>query len=90
MYKQPHNAKKKSLLRCDFRIKTMFGSSLPPVGVEGFISYLRYLCLFAYNGVQHILCCVFVFFVLGCRFLWYFFNVYLRSVNEFQSQFSPT
>ena len=21
--------------------------------------YLRYLCLFAYNGVQHILCCVF-------------------------------
>ena len=22
------------------------------------MSYLRYLCLFAYNGVQHILCCV--------------------------------
>jgi hypothetical protein len=24
--------------------------------VGGFMSYLRYLCLFAYNGVQHILC----------------------------------
>jgi hypothetical protein len=23
------------------------------------MSYLRYLCLFAYSGVQHILCCVF-------------------------------
>jgi hypothetical protein len=30
------------------------------------MSYLRYLCLFVYSGVQHILCCVFVlfFFVL--------------------------
>ena len=30
------------------------------------MSYLRYLCLFGYSGVQHILCCVFVliFFVL--------------------------
>ena len=25
------------------------------------MSYLRYLCLFTYNGVQHILCCVFLF-----------------------------
>ena len=25
------------------------------------MSYLRYLCLFGYNGVQYILCCVFVF-----------------------------
>jgi hypothetical protein len=24
------------------------------------MSYLRYLCLFAYSGVQHILCCVLV------------------------------
>ena len=24
--------------------------------------YLRYVCLFTYNGVQHILCCVFFFF----------------------------
>jgi len=30
------------------------------------MSYLRYLYLFAYSGVQHMLCCVFVlsFFVL--------------------------
>ena len=25
------------------------------------MSYLRYLCLFAYSGVHHILCCVFMF-----------------------------
>jgi hypothetical protein len=24
------------------------------------MSYLRYLCLFTYTGVQHILCCVFL------------------------------
>jgi hypothetical protein len=27
------------------------------------MSYLRYLCLFAYSGVQHILCCAFALFV---------------------------
>jgi hypothetical protein len=37
--------------------------------------YLRYLCLFVYNGVQDILRCVFgLFFVLlsilCCQFLW--------------------
>jgi hypothetical protein len=34
--------------------------------VGGLMSYLRYLCLFAYSGVQHILCCISVlfFFVL--------------------------
>jgi len=31
---------------------------------RGLMSYLRYLCLFAYGGVQHILCCVFCFFFL--------------------------
>jgi hypothetical protein len=25
------------------------------------MSYLRYLCLFTYKGVKHILCCVFCF-----------------------------
>jgi len=59
--------------------------------VVGLMSYLRYLYLFAYSGVQHILCCVFVLFVfvwctLYCQFLWIvhfwlplsvFFNVYL-------------
>ena len=36
------------------------------------MSYLRYLCLFANSGVQHILCCVFglFVFVLCCQFLW--------------------
>ena len=44
-----------------FRIKTMFGSSLYfQLFVGGFMSYLRYLCLFAYSGVQHILCYVFI------------------------------
>ena len=43
--------------------------------VGGLMSYLRYLCFFAYGNVQHILCCVFVllFFVLCdlcCQFLW--------------------
>ena len=40
-------------------------------------SFLRYLCLLAYSGVQHILCYVFVLFVfllctLCCQFLWIF------------------
>jgi hypothetical protein len=26
------------------------------------MSYLRYFCLFAHSGVQHILCCVLVLF----------------------------
>ena len=39
------------------------------------MSYLRYLCLFEYGGVQHILCCVFALFVFVmctqyCQFLW--------------------
>jgi hypothetical protein len=28
------------------------------------MSYLRHLCLFAHRGIQHILCCVFVFICL--------------------------
>jgi hypothetical protein len=42
-----------------FRNHLLFGSSLVVCGER--ISYLRYLCLFVYSGVQHILCCVFVF-----------------------------
>ena len=30
------------------------------------MSYLRYLCLFTYSDVQHILCCVFVLFFFVC------------------------
>ena len=42
----------------------------------GFMSYLRYVCLFAYSGIQHILlCCGFVLFVIVlcaqcCQRLW--------------------
>ena len=36
--------------------------------VGGLISYLSYLCLFAYSGVQHILCCIFCFVFL--RLVW--------------------
>jgi hypothetical protein len=42
----------------NFRIKTMFGSSLPPVVCRRVMSFLRYLCLFAHSAAQHILCCV--------------------------------
>jgi len=43
--------------------------------VEVFMSYLRYVYLFAHSEVQHILCCVFVWFffalcTLCCHFLW--------------------
>ena len=43
--------------------------------VGGHMFYLRYLCLLAYSGVQHILRCVFVLFffvlcTLCCQILW--------------------
>jgi hypothetical protein len=34
--------------------------------VGGLMSYLRYLCLIAYSGVQHILCCISVLFFSSC------------------------
>jgi hypothetical protein len=45
-------------------------SAIPQI--TGIMNYLRYLCLFGYSGVQHILCCVFVllFFVMCTQFLW--------------------
>ena len=47
--------------RYDFRIKTMFGWSLPPV-VCRMAHVLFTLSVFVYViGAQHILCCVFVF-----------------------------
>ena len=53
--------------RCSVRLFLQFF-------VGGLISYLRCLCLFAHNGIQHIMCCVFAlsFFVLCalcCQFL---------------------
>jgi len=68
-----------SVLWCPLRFwhkKTMFGSSLPLVVCrDGGSCLSRYLFLFAYSNVQHILCCVFVliFSVLStlcCQFLW--------------------
>jgi hypothetical protein len=58
------------------------------------MSYLRYLCLFAYSGVKHILHCVFVLFMFVLCTLcfqfpwivhsWYsvFSNVYLPLKKE--------
>ena len=46
----------------DFRIKTTFGSSLPPVvcrKAHVVFTFSVFVCL---RGVQYILCCVFVFF----------------------------
>jgi hypothetical protein len=53
-------------VRYEFRIKTMFGSSLPPVVSKkgGLMSYLRCLFLLAHRCVQHILCCMFCFVCL--------------------------
>ena len=58
--------------------------------VGDLLSYLRYLCLFAYSGVQHILCSDFVLFFfillpvsLDCPFLLAnsaFSNVYLNDL----------
>ena len=41
-------------------MEAMFASSLPPVVCGGLVSCLRYLCLFACDGVQRVLCCVFL------------------------------
>ena len=34
--------------------------------VDERVSYLRYVCLFVYSGVQHILCCVLLCFSSPC------------------------
>jgi len=55
--------------------------------VGGSMSYVRYLCLFAYSGVQDILCCVFalIFFVLLQISLdspfWLPFRYFLTFIN---------
>jgi hypothetical protein len=52
-------------VRYDFRIKTMFidSSSLPPIICRRVHVLFTLFVLFAYSGVQHILCCAFVLFV---------------------------
>jgi hypothetical protein len=73
--------------------KTMFISSLPPVLCRRALSYLHYLCLFAYSGFQHILSCVFhPLCTLFYQFLWIvhfwpsvIYNVLLWLVLEIDS-----
>jgi hypothetical protein len=60
-------------VRYDFRMKTMLGSSFPPVVCRMVdVLFLFYMCLFTHSGVQHILCCV---FVLHCLRLVFVLNV---------------
>ena len=70
---------------------SMFGSSLPSVVCRSaHVLYLRYVCLFAYSGVQHILRCVFVFLhlvypalpvSLDCSLPLAFSNVYYKALK---------
>jgi hypothetical protein len=51
---QGQNVYQSYLTKCDSYIRG---------GGWGLMSYQRYLCLLAYTGVQHILCCVFALLV---------------------------
>ena len=48
--------------------------------VEGCMFYLRYLCLVAHSGVQHIMCCVFALF----------FNIIISSPCQRQCELLPS
>ena len=84
-------------VRYDFRIKTTCGCLYLQLFVGWLMSYLRYSCMFAHSGVQHILCCVFVlfFFVvlpvsLDCPFLiaaWIFIYNSIFQIQNFIVQF---
>jgi hypothetical protein len=61
-------------VRYVYLMRTMFGSSLPPV-VCGCACLLRFWWLIVHSGIQHIFCCVFVLFffvlcTLCCQILW--------------------
>jgi len=57
----------------DFRIKTMFGSSLPPVVCRRAHVLFTLFVFVWYSGVQHILCCVFgLFFLVLCTLCCHF------------------
>ena len=60
-----------------FPLKKIFGSSLLIVVCRR--SYLCFMCLIAYIGVQRILCCVFVLFVL----------VYVVSLSGLSTFYCP-
>ena len=58
----------------DFRMETMFGSSLPPVICRRAHVSFTLVVFVWYSGVIHILCCVFFFFFFRlvyqcCQFL---------------------
>ena len=62
-------------VRYDFRMKTVFDSSLPPVVCKRAHVLFTLFVFVCYSGVQHMLCCVFVLFffvlcTLCCQFLW--------------------
>jgi len=59
-------------LRSEFRIKTMFCSSLPPVVCRRDHVLFTLFVFVWYSGVQHVLCFVFAlfFFVVWFQFLW--------------------
>ena len=55
-----------SMLLMSIKISTLKLCPVRPylqLFVGGYMLYVRYLCLFVYSGVQHILRCVFVFFI---------------------------
>ena len=77
----------------DFRIKTMFDSSLPPVVCMRAPVLFTFFSLFAYSGVQHILCCVFALLVfvlctLCCQFLW-IVHSFLIAPSVFSNVYFP-
>ena len=55
-----------STLYYDFRIKTMYGSSLPPVVCRRDHVLFTLFVFFACSGVQHILCYVLICFSSSC------------------------
>jgi hypothetical protein len=62
-------------VRCDFCIKQCSIRLFFQLFLGGILSYLRYLSLFAYSGVEQLLCSVFALFsfvlcTLCCQFLW--------------------
>ena len=60
-------------MACVARLRQLF--------VGGFVSYLRYFCLFAHSGLQHILCCVFdLFFFL--RLVYHMLPISLDYVGK--------
>ena len=54
------------------------------------VSYLRYLCLFPYSGVQHIWCWVFVLFVFVLCIPCCQFNCFMSLLLIFNCQWEAT